>query len=173
MATLKMGWEGRFFEDFSAGDLYRCSYGRTITEADNIQFTLLTNNTNQIHFNRVYGASTQFGDCLVNSCLTLAVVAGMSVADVSQNGVNLGWGEIKLPAPVVPGDTLYSESEVLYVRESRSRLGVGIVGVRTRGYNQRGELVIEYDRTIMVWKRAHAPANDSFPVPRAQSEQGA
>jgi itaconyl-CoA hydratase len=160
---LKPGWEGRFLEDFEVGDVYRCRFGRTITEADNIQFTLLTNNTNQIHFNRDYGERSGFGGCLVNSLLTLAIVSGMSVPDVSENGINLGWEEIKLPQPVFAEDTLYSETEVLEVRESRSRPGQGIVSVRTRGFNQRGETVLEMRRSIMVWKRATAPVHNVFP----------
>jgi len=165
MGTVKTGWEGRFLEDFQVGDVYRCRYGRTVTEADNIQFSLLTNNTNQIHFNREYGERTEFGSCLVNSALTLAIVAGMSTADVSENGVALGWDYIRLPNPVRPGDTLYSESEVVDVRESKSRPAQGIVKVKTRGYNQRGEVVIEYERSVLVWKRAAAPSLGIFPVP--------
>ena len=99
--AVKPGWEGRFFEDFEVGDIYRCRLGRTVTEADNIWFTLLTNNTNQIHFNNEYGKRTEFGKCLINSALTLAIVAGMGVADVSENGFALGWDEIKLPNPLV------------------------------------------------------------------------
>lgn len=165
MPRLKTGWEGRYFDDFEVGDVYRCRYGRTVTEADNIQFTLLTNNTNQIHFNREYGRRTEWGQCLVNSALTLSIVAGMGVADVSENGFALGWDEIKLPNPLFAGDTLYSESEVVDKRESNSRPGRGIVKVITRGYNQRGEIVIQYTRSVMVWKRSHAPALDIFPVP--------
>jgi itaconyl-CoA hydratase len=162
--ALKQGWEGRYLEDFTVGDVYRCHYGRTITEAENIQFTLMTNNTNQIHFNREYGERTGFGGCLVNSLLTLSVVTGMSVPDVSENGVALGFDEVRLPAPVYPGDTLYSESEVVEVRESQSRPEQGIVSVRTRGYNQRGDVVIELRRSVLVWKRAHAPSRDLFPT---------
>lgn len=165
MSRLVKGWEGRYLEDFHVGDVYRCRYGRTVTEADNIWFTLLTNNTNQIHFNREYGKKTQWGRCLINSALTIAIVAGMGVADVSENGFALGWDEIKLPNPLFAGDTLYSESEVLEVRESRSRPEQGIVKVSTRGYNQHGQVVIEYARTVMVWKREHAPRHDIFPVP--------
>jgi acyl dehydratase len=164
MGRIKRGWEGRFFEDFEVGDIYRCRYGRTVTEADNIQFTLLTNNTNQIHFNRDYGARTQWGQCLVNSALTLSIVAGMGVADLSENGFALGWDEIVLPNPVFAGDTLYSESEVVEVRESKSRPGQGIVKVETRGYKQDGALVIRYRRSVMVWKRAHAPSAALFPL---------
>ncbi len=165
MTRLVAGWEGRYLEDFQAGDVYRCRYGRTVTEADNIWFTLLTNNTNQIHFNNEYGKRTPWGRCLVNSALTLAIVAGMGVADVSENGFALGWDEIRLPNPLFAGDTLYSESEVVDVRESRSRPEQGVVKVRTRGYNQHGEVVIEYTRSVMVWKRDHAPRLDVFPVP--------
>jgi acyl dehydratase len=163
MAKLQPGWQGRFFEDFAVGDLYRCRYGRTITEADNIQFTLLTNNTNQIHFNREYGARTEWGRCLVNAALTLAIVAGMGVMDLSENGFAVGWDDIQLPGPVFPGDTLYSESEVIVTRESKSRPQQGIVQVETRGYKQDASLVIRYRRSIMVWKRAHAPAVALFP----------
>lgn len=163
MGQVKPGWQGRFFEDFEVGDIYRCRYGRTVTEADNIQFTLLTNNTNQIHFNSDYAARTEWGRCLVNSALTLSIVAGMGVADVSENGFALGWDEITLPSPVFAGDTLYSESEVVAVRESASRPTQGIVKVETRGYQQDGTLVIRYRRSVMVWKRAHAPAVALFP----------
>jgi len=160
---LKAGWEGRFLEDFSVGDVYRCRYGRTITEADNIQFTLLTCNSNQLHFNREYGKRTEFGQCLINSALTLAIVAGMSVPDVSENGFALSWDSITLPHPLFAGDTLYSMSEVLETRESRKRPELGIIKVRTRGVNQDGVVVIEFARSVMVWKRAHAPALDLFP----------
>lgn len=166
MSRVKDGWNGRFLEDFEVGDVYRCRHGRTVTEADNIQFTLLTNNTNQIHFNRDYGARTPWGRCLVNSALTLSIVAGMGVSDVTENGFALGWEDIVLPHPVFPGDTLYSESEVLTVRESRSDRTRGIVTVETRGYNQDGILVIRYRRSAMVWKRAHAPSASLFPPVR-------
>lgn len=167
MANYVDGWQGRFFEDFNIGDVYRCRFGRTVTEADNIAFTLLTNNTNQIHFNRDYGEKSEFGDCLVNSILTVAIVTGMSVPDVSENGFNLGWSDIRLPNPVFPGDTLYSETEVLEIRESKSRPTQGVVSVKTRGYNQKGTLVMESQRSVMVWKREFAPVNDIFPVPQA------
>src|SRR6266566_8758628 len=101
--TVVPGWEGRFFEDFNVGDVYRCRLGRTVTEADNIWFTLLTSNTNQIHFNNDFARRTEFGKCLINSTLTLAIVTGMGVADVSENGVALGWDEVKLPHPLFAG----------------------------------------------------------------------
>lgn len=157
------GWEGRYFEDFNVGDVYRCRLGRTVTEADNTWFTLLTCNTNQIHFNNDFAKRTEFGKCLINSTLTLAIVTGMGVADVSENGVALGWDEVKLPHPLFAGDTLYSESRVLEKRESRSNPQRGIVKVRTRGIQQEGKVVIDYVRSVLVWKRAHAPTRGIFP----------
>jgi len=161
--AVKPGWEGRYFEDFEVGDIYRCRLGRTLTEADNTWFTLLTNNTNQIHFNTEYAKRTEYGRPLINSALTLAIVAGMGVADVSENGFALGWDQIDLPHPLFAGDTLYSESEVLEKRESRSKPHLGIVKVRTRGIQQDGKVVISYARSVMVWKRAHAPNKNLFP----------
>ncbi|HEY4856972.1 MAG: itaconyl-CoA hydratase [Alphaproteobacteria bacterium] len=166
MGSVKQGWNGRFFEDFHVGDIYRSRLGRTITETDNIQFTMITNNTNQIHFNAHYASLTEFKKPLVNSALTLSVVAGLGVSDLSENGFALGWDYIKLPNPVFPGDTLYSESEVISVRESKSRPAQGVVKVRTRGLNQDGVVVIEYERSIMVWKKAHAPLMALFPEPK-------
>ena len=157
------GWEGRYFEDFNVGDVYRCRLGRTLTEADNTWFTLLTSNTNQIHFNSDFARRTEFGKCLINSTLTLAIVTGMGVADVSENGVALGWDEVKLPNPLFAGDTLYSESHVLEKRESRSNPKRGVVKVRTRGIQQEGRIVIDYVRSVLVWKKAHAPTRDLFP----------
>jgi acyl dehydratase len=152
------GWEGRFLEDFHVGDVYRHSSGRTITDADNIWFTLLTSNGHQIHVNADYASKTEFGQMLVVSTLTLAIVTGLSVDDVSRNAVaNLGWDKVRMTAPVFAGDTLYAESEVLEVRESRSRPGQGVVRVRTRGFNQRDETVIEYERTVLVYSRAARP----------------
>jgi itaconyl-CoA hydratase len=156
--TDKPGWRGRFFEDFTAGDVYRHPLGRTVTTTDNLWFTLLTQNTAPIHFDHHYAAQTAFGKPLVDSTFTLALVTGQSVTDVSQNVfANLGWDDVRLPAPVFEGDTLYSQSEVLSVRESKSRPDVGIVSVKTTGYNQRGEIVITFRRTVMVYRRGRAP----------------
>ena len=160
------GWEGRYFEDFNVGDVYRCRLGRTVTEADNIWFSLLTSNTNQIHFNSDFARRTEFGKCLINSTLTLAIVTGMGVADVSENGVALGWDEVKLPHPLFAGDTLYPESRVLETRESRSNPQRGVVRVRTRGIQQEGKVVIDYVRSVLVWKKAHAPTRNLFPEVR-------
>jgi itaconyl-CoA hydratase len=161
--TIITGWEGRFFEDFRVGDVYRSRLGRTVTDADNIWFTLVTNNSNQVHFNREYAKQAELPDCIVNSALTLAIVAGLSVTDVSENGINLGWERIELPAPVFPGDTLWAVSEVLEVRDSGSRPKMGIVTVRTEGINQDGVCIARYSRSIMTWKREFAPANSAFP----------
>lgn len=157
-----VGWEGRFLEDFTVGDRYRHSGGRTITDTDNIWFSLLTSNSHQVHVNADYAAKTEFGRPLVVSTLTLAIVTGLSVADVSRNAVaNLGWTDVKLSSPVFAGDTLYAESEVLEVRESRSRPGQGVVRVCTRGFNQRDETVMTFVRTVLVYSRAARPGADS------------
>ena len=163
---IKAGWQGRYLEDFEVGDVYRSSVGRTMSEADNTWFTLLTNNDNQIHFNAEYAKHTQWGVPLINSALTIAVVTGLTVRDVSQNGIALGWDTIRLPAPLFAGDTVWAETEVLSVRESRSDPRRGIVAVRTRGIKQDGTVVIDFERSIMVWKRAHAPSQDVFPEPK-------
>ncbi len=165
MAIVK-GWVGRFFEDFKVGDIYRSRLGRTITEADNIWFTLVTNNSNQIHFNNEYAKRTEFKKPLVNSALTIAVIAGLGVIDVSENGFALGWDQITLPNPLFAGDTIYCQQEVVEVRESKSRPQLGIVKVRTLGIQQEGKVVIEYARSVMVWKRAHAPNVNFFPEPK-------
>ncbi|HEU0248999.1 MAG TPA: MaoC family dehydratase [Gaiellaceae bacterium] len=157
-------WRGRFYEDLEIGDVYRSRIGRTISEADNVWFTCLTMNTNQIHFNVPYAERTQFGQPLVNSAFTLALVLGMTVPDTSENAAaNLGWGEITLPNPVFVGDTLWAESEITARRESRSNPSVGIVSMRCRGINQRREVVIELTRTFMVYKRSAPEVADTFP----------
>jgi acyl dehydratase len=156
--VVKEGWRGRFFEDFEVGDIYEHPLGRTVTTTDNSWFTLLTQNTAAIHFDHYYASQTEFGKPLVDSTFTLALVTGQSVTDISQNVfANLGWDEVKLPAPVFEGDTIYSRSEVLEKRESRSRPDVGIVKVKTTGFNQEGTVVISFERTIMVYKKDYAP----------------
>lgn len=164
-----MAAEGRFFEDFAVGAVIRHPVGRTITEADNIWFTGITHNPNQVHFNADYAARTPYGKMLVNSCFTLALVTGLTVNDLSQNGINLGWDKVRMPNPLFVGDTVYARSEVLALRESRSRPQFGIVQVRTYGYKQDGTVVLEFERTIMVYKRAHAPQADLVPEPEIDS----
>jgi acyl dehydratase len=155
----KEGWRGRLYEDFEVGDVYEHPLGRTVLSADNSWFTLLTQNTNPIHFDHHYAAQTEFGKPLVDSTFTLALVTGQSVTDISQNAMaNLGWDEVRLPNPLFEGDTVYSRSEVLSKRESKSRPNVGIVEVKTTGYNQEGVTVIEFRRTMLVYKRGFEPA---------------
>lgn len=156
---------GRYYEDFEMGDVYQHPLGRTITAADNTWFTLLTMNTNQMHFNDHFAERSTFGRQLVNSGLTLAIVLGQSVLDVSQNAVaNLSWDKVELLHPLFVGDTLYSESKVTSKRESASRPYAGIVTVRTRGMNQDGDVVIRYKRSVMVYKREATYDKDYFPV---------
>jgi acyl dehydratase len=148
---------GRHYEDFQIGHVYEHRPGRTLTETDNIWFTLLTMNTHPLHFDNAYAAQSEFGKPLVNSCLTLSLVVGMSVSDVSQKAIgNLGWNNVKLLKPVFCGDTLYAESTVLDKRESASRPTQGIVTVRTVGKKADGTEVISFERSVLVPKRGHA-----------------
>jgi acyl dehydratase len=155
-ARRSRGTFGRYYEEFEIGDVYEHRPGRTITETDNTWFTLLTMNNHPLHFDAVYAARSEFGRPLVNSCLTLSIVVGMSVSDVSYKAIgNLGWNDIKLTAPVFAGDTLYAESEVIGKRQSRSRPTQGIVTVRTSGKTQEGRVCIVFERTILVPKKGH------------------
>jgi itaconyl-CoA hydratase len=148
---------GRCYEDFVVGDVYEHRPGRTITETDNTWFTLLTMNMHPLHFDSAYAAKTEFGRPLVNSCLTLSIVVGMSVSDVSQKAIgNLGWNDIRLTAPVFAGDTIYAESEVIAKRESASRPTQGIVTVRTTGKKADGTVFMTFERTVLVPKHGHA-----------------
>lgn len=164
---VREGWKGRFYEDFEVGDVYPHPLGRTVTTTDNIWFTLLTQNTAPVHFDHAYARQTSFEKPLVDSTFTLALVTGQSVTDISQNVfANLGWEDVTLPHPVFEGDTIYSQSEVLEKRESKSRPDVGIVKVRTIGFNQDGHVVIRFVRTVMVYKRGKAPQ-----IPRPNLEE--
>lgn len=148
---------GRYLEDFHVGDVYEHRPGRTITESDNTWFTLLTMNQHPLHFDKEYAAKSEFRKPLVNSALTLSIVAGMSVSDVSQKTIaNLGWDKIKLLSPVFVGDTIYAESEVLSVRESKSRPTQGIVTIKTIGAKADGTVFMTYERTMLIPKRGHA-----------------
>ncbi len=148
----------RFYEDFQVGDVYEHPLGRTVLAADNVWFSLLTMNTNPIHFDAHYASKTEFQKPLVDSCFTLSLITGQSVSDLSQNAMaNLAWDEVRMPNPVFEGDTIYSKSEVLEKRESKSRPNVGIVTVKTTGMNQDGKVVMEFKRTFMVYKRGYEP----------------
>jgi itaconyl-CoA hydratase len=161
---VKPSWAGRLFEDFEVGDIYQHPLGRTVIAADNVWFTLLTQNTNPIHFDAAYAAKTEYGKPLVDSTFTLALVTGQSVMDISQNAMaNLGWDEVRLPNPLFEGDTVYSRSEVLEKRASQTRPNVGIVKFKTTGYKQDGTIVIEFQRTAMIYRRGHTPHTPPAP----------
>ena len=166
--TIREGWQGRYYEDFEVGDVYEHGLGRTITQADNIWFTLLTQNTARVHFDAHYAKQTEFGRPLVNSAFTIALVTGQSVNDVSYNVMaNLGWDDVRLPNPLFEGDTVYSSSEVLSLRESKSRPEVGIVTVHSTGTNQDGTPVITFNRTVMVYRRGFGPPHGPSRSPAA------
>jgi itaconyl-CoA hydratase len=161
---VRPGWRGRYFEDFEVGDVYQHRRGRTITETDNTWFTLLTLNTNQVHYNADYAGRSEFGRVLVNSGFTIGLLLGMTVQDVSENAIaNLGMDDVRLTHPVFVGDTLYGETLVLAARESASRPHAGIVTVSTRGLNQDGDVCIVYRRSVMVHKRDSPHLEDDFP----------
>lgn len=152
---------GRYLEDFEIGDIYEHRPGRTITESDNINFSLMTMNFHPMHCDRAFAEKSEFGKPLVNSGLSLAIVLGMTVADVSGKAIaNLGWKEINLTGPVFPGDTLYAESEVLERRESKSRPTQGIVTVKTRAYKQDGTPVMDFIRSALIPKRGHGVGDE-------------
>jgi len=162
---LVSGWEGRYFEDFEVGDVYKHPYGRTVTETDDVWLTNLTMNLNPMHFNEAYAAETEFGERLVNGLIVIAMSVGMSVIDVSQNATaNLGYDEVRHHGPVFHGDTLFVESEVTDKRESDSRDHVGIVTTELRTYTQADELVLSLERTPMVLKREHAQPTAAQPT---------
>lgn len=148
---------GRHYEEFNIGDIYEHRPGRTITKTDNTWFTLLTMNTHPMHFDDEYAKASEFGKCIVCSPLTVALMVGMSVTDVSQKAIaNLGWDDIKLTHPVFEDDTLTAESEVLDKRESKSRPGAGIVTVKTTGFNQHGVVVCSFIRKMLIAKQGHS-----------------
>ncbi len=148
---------GRYLEDFRLGDVYEHRPGRTLSETDNTWFTLLTMNQHPLHFDREYAAKSEFGQVLVNSCLTLSIVTGMSVSDISQKTIaNLGWDNVRLSGPVFIGDTLYAESEVTEIRASASRPNQGIVRVKTTGFKQERVEVISFDRAMLIPQRGYA-----------------
>ncbi|MBF6603530.1 MAG: MaoC family dehydratase [Sphingorhabdus sp.] len=152
---------GRYFEDFEVGHIYEHRPGRTITDTDNVHFTLLTMNTHPAHFDYEFAKKTEFKKPLVCSPLTVALMVGMSVSDTSQKAVaNLGWDKIKMTKPMFPGDTLYAESEVLEKRESSSRPEQGIVTIKTVGTNQHGDVVCTFERTMLIWKRGFGNTDD-------------
>ncbi|GAB7011150.1 MaoC family dehydratase [Halorubrum trueperi] len=162
--ALKSGWQGRFYEDFEVGDVYKHPYGRTVTETDDVWFTNLTMNVNPMHFNEAYAAETEFGERLVNGTFVIALAVGMSVIDISMNATaNLGYDDIRHHSPVFHGDTIFAESEILSKRESESREHVGMVTTELRAYNEDDDLVLSLERTPMVLKREYAEPSAAQP----------
>lgn len=160
-----VGWEGRYYEDFTVGDIYKHPYGKTVTEADNVWLTNVTMNVNPMHFNEDYAEGTEFGERLVNGLVVMALAVGMSVIDVSQNATaNLGYDSVRHHAPVFHGDAIFAESEVLSKRESDSRDHIGIVKTELRAFNQDDELVLSLQRTPMVLKRDAAEPTAAQPA---------
>jgi acyl dehydratase len=146
---------GRYYEDFEVGQVFEHPIRRTITEADNVIFTTMTHNPAALHLDAEYMKQTEFGKPLVNSCLTLGLMVGISVNDITHGTTvaNLGWDEVRFPKPLFHGDTIHVATEVLSVRESRSRPGNGIVTFAHRAWNQHEELVGECKRTALMLKR--------------------
>jgi acyl dehydratase len=162
--SLVSGWQGRYYEDFEVGDIYKHPYGRTVTETDDVWFTNITMNLNPMHFNEAYAAETEFGERLVNGTFVIALAVGMSVIDVSMNATaNLGYDRVRHHGPVFHGDTIFAESEVLDKRDSESRDHVGIVTTELRAFNQDGDKVLSLERTGMLLKRAHAQPSAERP----------
>jgi itaconyl-CoA hydratase len=149
---------GLYWEDFVPGDVFEHRPGRTVLDTDNVYFTLLTLNVQQVHFDAAYAEKTEWKRLLVDSTFTLALLTGMSVRTVSAKVVaNLGWDKVKATHPVFAGDTLYAESTILSKRVSKSRPTQGIVTVSTRGINQSGIEVMNFERTMLVYRRGHSP----------------
>ncbi|KAF0971206.1 MULTISPECIES: MaoC family dehydratase [Gordonia] len=163
---------GRFFEDYVVGDVYQHPMGRTITDTDNAWITCLSMNTNQNHFNEHLARTNPItdGKVIVNSGLTIALVLGLSVIDMSQNAVaNLQFTDVKLQHPVYVGDTIYAESICTDLRQSKSRPYAGIVSMVTRGINQDGEVVVSWKRSVMVATRESGIGQNYFPEVKAPS----
>ncbi|MFG1922538.1 MaoC family dehydratase [Cryptosporangium sp. NPDC048952] len=146
---------GLWFEEFETDVVYEHRPGRTITEADNVLFTTLTMNTQALHLDAAFAAETTFGERLVNSMFTLSTLVGLSVAQLTQGTIvaNLGFGTVKFPKPLFHGDTLYAETVITDLRESRSRPGEGIVTFEHTGRNQHGDVVATAVRTTLVKKK--------------------
>jgi acyl dehydratase len=162
---LVAGWQGRYFEDFTVGDIYKHPYGRTVTETDDVWMTNITMNLNPMHFNEPYAAETEYGERLVNGLFVVSLAVGMSVIDVSANATaNLGYDKVRHTAPTFHGDTIYAESEVINKRESESREHAGIVTTELRAYNQNDEQVLSLERSGMVLKREYAQPTAAKPI---------
>ncbi len=143
---------GLYFEEFSVGQKFEHTIRRTITEADNVWFSALTHNPAPLHLDAEYMKDSEFGKRIVNSCLTLAFMVGISIGDttVGTTVANLGWDEVRFPKPLFHGDTIHIETEVLEVRDSKSRPDNGIVVFAHRAFNQTDELVGECKRSALM-----------------------
>ncbi len=146
---------GLYFEEFRVGDVIRHSLRRTVTEADNLLFSVLTHNPSPLHLDEEYMRNTEFGQRIVNSCFTLSLMTGVSVGDTTDRTAiaNLGWEDARFPKPVFLGDTLRIETEVAQVRESKSRPDAGVVTLVHRAFNQHDELVGSSRRVALMKKR--------------------
>ena len=162
---LVAGWQGRYYEDFAVGDIYKHPYGRTVTETDNVWLTNITMNVNPMHFNEPYAAGTEFGERLVDGLFVISLAVGMSVIDLTMNATaNLGYDDVRHHAPVFHGDTIFAESEILHRRESESRDHAGLVTAEVRAFNQNDDLVLSLERTFMVLRRGHAQPSPARPT---------
>jgi acyl dehydratase len=162
---LVSGWQGRYYEDFAVGDIYKHPYGRTVTETDNVWLTNITMNVNPMHFNEPYAAATEFGERLVDGLFVISLAVGMSVIDLTMNATaNLGYDDVRHHAPVFHGDTIFAESEIVSKRESESRDHVGLVTAEVRAFNQDGEKVLSLERTFMVLKRSEVDPSPERPT---------
>ena len=146
---------GLYFEEFRVGDVIRHALRRTVTEADNLLFSVLTHNPSPLHLDEEYMRNTEFGQRIVNSCFTLSLMTGVSVGDTTDRTAiaNLGWEDARFPKPVFLGDTLRIETEVAQVRQSKSRPEAGVVTLVHRAYNQKDELVGSCRRVALMKKR--------------------
>lgn len=168
------GWAGRFFEDFTLGELYWHPIGRTVTETDEVWFCTLVTSPNQLHFNRDYAARTSFGQAAVNAPFTNALVTGISEMDVGQNCLTVGWNYIRMPNPLFVGETVYARSEVVLIEDGYKE-DCGIVTVKSTGFTESGKTVIEAERRVMVWRRGRAPRDrlwEERPGPAIKSPDG-
>ena len=146
---------GKYYDELNVGMTIRHSLGRTVTETDNVLFNSLTMNTQPLHLNEDFASKTQFGQRIVNGILTLGIVVGITIGDLTEGTIiaNLSYEKVNHPRPVFHGDTLYVETEVIDMRESRSKPDQGIVKMRHIGKNQHGEIVCEVERTALFLKR--------------------
>jgi acyl dehydratase len=151
-----MAMGGLFYDEFTPGMRFEHVLRRTVTESDNLIFSALSHNPAALHLDEEYMKGTEFGSRIVNSCFTLSLMVGVSVADTTLGTTiaNLGWDEVRFPRPVFPGDTLRTESEVLEMRPSRSRPDAGLVVFVHRCFNQRNEEVASCKRTALMKRKA-------------------